>query len=101
MRCSILSPSRSASGPATMASMMTRRLAGVGVMVVLAFGASIGLSAAREQTGPLRVFLRGGPKTHGPATNGLRDGEVWVREWVPLLQSRGATAEGAIRFPTA
>jgi uncharacterized protein len=53
------------------------------------------------QPAPLRVFLRGGPKTHGPAGNGLHDGEVWVREWVPLLQSRGARVEGAIRFPTA
>lgn len=53
------------------------------------------------QTTSLRIFLRGGPKTHGPAGNGLHDGEVWVREWVPLLQSRGATVEGAIRFPTA
>jgi type 1 glutamine amidotransferase len=53
------------------------------------------------QTTPLRIFLRGGPKTHGPAGNGLHDGEVWVREWVPLLQSRGATVEGAIRFPNA
>ncbi|MEO8481297.1 MAG: ThuA domain-containing protein [Acidobacteriota bacterium] len=52
------------------------------------------------QTAPLRIFLRGGPKTHGPVGNGLHDGEVWVREWVPLLQSRGATVEGAIRFPT-
>jgi type 1 glutamine amidotransferase len=53
------------------------------------------------QTSPLRIFLRGGPKTHGPAGNGLHDGEVWVREWVPLLQSRGAAVEGAIRFPNA
>src|SRR5689334_14767347 len=53
------------------------------------------------QSAPLRVFLRGGPKTHGPAGNGLHDGEVWVREWVPLLQSRGAVVEGAIRFPSA
>lgn len=53
------------------------------------------------QTTSLRIFLRGGPKTHGPAGNGLHDSEVWVREWVPLLQSRGATVEGAIRFPTA
>ena len=27
-------------------------------------------SSARTQTAPLRIFLRGGPKTHGPATNG-------------------------------
>jgi type 1 glutamine amidotransferase len=75
---------------------MTRR-------VTLGFGLALfALVSAwpHAQTTPLRVFLRGGPKTHGPAGNGLHDGEVWVREWVPLLRSRGATVEGAIRFPT-
>ena len=53
------------------------------------------------QTAPLRVFLRGGPKTHGPATNGQHDGPTWVKEWQPLLASRGATVSGALRFPTS
>ena len=52
---------------------------------------TVGSAWPATQTAPLRIFLRGGPKTHGPAGNGLHDGEVWVREWVPLLQARGAT----------
>src|SRR4051812_18980028 len=50
---------------------------------------------------PLRIFLRGGPKTHGPANNGQHDGPTWVKEWTPLLESRGAKVAGALRFPTA
>jgi type 1 glutamine amidotransferase len=50
---------------------------------------------------PLRIFLRGGPKTHGPADNGLHDGPTWLKEWQPLLESRGAKVSGALRFPTA
>jgi type 1 glutamine amidotransferase len=54
-----------------------------------------------QQPAPLRIFLRGGPKTHGPATNGLHDGPTWLKEWQPLLASRGAKVAGALRFPTA
>ena len=46
---------------------------------------------------PLHVFLRGGPKTHGPNQH---EHEKWVAEWKPLLESRGAVVEGATRFPT-
>jgi len=53
------------------------------------------------QQAPLRIFLRGGPKTHGPANNGLHDGPTWLKEWQPLLESRGAKVAGALRFPTA
>jgi type 1 glutamine amidotransferase len=78
--------------------MMTRRLAGI--VMVLAVAVLAGQLAAREQAAPLRIFLRGGPKTHGPATNGQHDGPTWVKEWQPLLASRGATVAGALRFPT-
>ena len=54
-----------------------------------------------QQPAPLRIFLRGGPKTHGPATNGQHDGPTWVKEWQPLLESRGAKVEAALTFPTA
>src|SRR5437870_1075170 len=47
---------------------------------------------------PLRIFLRAGPKTHGP---GQHDGPRWLAEWKPLLSSRGAKVDGAIGFPTA
>ncbi|HKX63571.1 MAG TPA: ThuA domain-containing protein, partial [Verrucomicrobiae bacterium] len=49
---------------------------------------------------PLRVFLRGGKKTHGPAGNGLHDHEVWMNDWKKLLTDRGAKADGALTFPT-
>ena len=62
---------------------------------------SAGAAQATAQTKPLRIFLRGGPKTHGPADNGQHDGPTFVKEWQPLLTSRGAIVEGALRFPTA
>lgn len=46
----------------------------------------------------LRVFLRGGPKTHGP---GEHDHPRFVAEWKPLLEARGAQVQGELRFPTA
>jgi putative membrane-bound dehydrogenase-like protein len=49
----------------------------------------------------LRVFLRGGKKTHGPAGNGLHDHEVWMNDWQKLLTERGAKVDGALSFPTA
>ena len=48
----------------------------------------------------LRIFLRGAPKNHGPAGNGLHDSEVWVREWRALLTARGARVDGGLQFPT-
>lgn len=54
-----------------------------------------------QQQAPLRIFLRGGPKTHGPAGNGLHDHEVWVKEWQPLLATRGARVDGGLQFPSA
>jgi uncharacterized protein len=62
--------------------------------------AALLLAPLAAQPAPLRVFLRGGPKTHGPAGNGLHDAEVWVREWTPLLRARGATVDGATSFPS-
>ncbi|MEO7600213.1 MAG: PVC-type heme-binding CxxCH protein [Opitutus sp.] len=53
------------------------------------------LSGAQE---PLRVFIRSGPKTHGP---GAHDHPRFLREWVPLLNERGARATGGNAFPTA
>lgn len=52
-------------------------------------------SAAAE---PLRVFIRSGPKSHGP---GAHDHPSFLRDWVPLLNGRGAKASGADHFPTA
>ncbi|HVT81518.1 MAG TPA: ThuA domain-containing protein [Phycisphaerae bacterium] len=63
-------------------------------------GAPPAIAAASQQE-PLRIFLRGGPKTHGPADNGQHDGPTWLKEWKPLLEARGATVDGALKFPTA
>jgi putative membrane-bound dehydrogenase-like protein len=53
------------------------------------------LASAAES--PLRVFIRSGPKSHGP---GAHDYPRFLREWVPLLNERGAQATGAETFPT-
>ncbi|MCB9916402.1 MAG: ThuA domain-containing protein, partial [Planctomycetes bacterium] len=52
---------------------------------------------ARGSEAPLRLFLRGGPKTHGP---GEHEHEKWLTEWSALLRARGAVVEGALRHPT-
>ncbi len=46
---------------------------------------------------PLRVFIRSGPKSHGP---GAHDHPSFLRDWVPLLNERGAKASGGDEFPT-
>ncbi|MBI5433070.1 MAG: ThuA domain-containing protein [Planctomycetes bacterium] len=46
---------------------------------------------------PLRIFLRGGPKTHGPSEH---EHTLWIQEWTRLLSQRGAKVSGAPRFPT-
>ena len=53
------------------------------------------LSSAAE---PLRVFIRSGAKSHGP---GAHDHPSFLRDWVPLLNERGAKAAGADHFPSA
>ena len=54
-------------------------------------------SALAQQTGPLRVFIRAGAKTHGP---GQHDHPRFLGEWKDLLNQRGAEADGAMDFPT-
>ena len=54
--------------------------------------------AAESQTvAPLRVYIRSGPKSHGP---GAHDYPRYLKDWVPLLNERGAQATGAETFPT-
>jgi putative membrane-bound dehydrogenase-like protein len=62
---------------------------------------ALSVASVSGATEPLRVFLRGGPKTHGPAGNGLHDHERWLTDWKKLLEERGAKVDGAMRFPTA
>jgi type 1 glutamine amidotransferase len=56
-------------------------------------------ASARQQ--PLRVFIRAGEKTHGPAGNGLHDYPAFLSDWKKILSDRGAQVDGALRFPTA
>jgi len=46
---------------------------------------------------PLRVFIRAGKKSHGP---GAHDFPQFFKEWVPMLNERGAKCEGGMEFPT-
>lgn len=46
---------------------------------------------------PLRVFIRAGAKSHAP---GAHDFPQFLKDWVPMLNARGAKAEGSLEFPT-
>ena len=71
-------------------------------ILVSALAAGILLNvAAAAQREPLRVFIRAGEKTHGPAGNDQHDYPKFLTEWTRLLTDRGAAVEGALRFPTA
>jgi putative membrane-bound dehydrogenase-like protein len=62
--------------------------------LTLALAALIPATASAE---PLRVFIRAGEKSHGP---GAHDFPQFLKEWVPMLNERGAKAEGGLEFPT-
>ena len=69
----------------------------------LAAALFVGLSCAsaggqEAKPAPLRIFIRGGAKTHGP---GEHDHPAFLKDWVQLLASRGAVTDGAMQFPTA
>src|SRR5215207_2207496 len=49
------------------------------------------------QQNQLRVFIRSGPKSHGP---GAHDHPRFLKDWLPLLNACGARATGAEAFPT-
>jgi hypothetical protein len=68
------------------------------LLIVCLLAACVTVFAAEP---PLRIFLRVGKKTHGPAGNGQHDGPTFLKEWKPLLAGRGAQVDGAIAFPTA
>jgi putative membrane-bound dehydrogenase-like protein len=55
------------------------------------------LATASAEESPLRIFIRSGPKSHGP---GAHDHPAFLRDWIPLLNARGAKASGADRAPT-
>ena len=59
---------------------------------------ALAVTTALSAAAPLRVFIRSGPKTHGP---GAHDHPRFLAEWAPLLNARGAVASGSNTFPTA
>lgn len=70
------------------------------LLPLLAFAAVF----AADAPAPLRVFLRCGPKTHGP---GDHDHPAFARDWQPMLTQAGmkvsvgdADAKGAQTFPS-
>ena len=64
----------------------------LGCLVITALTSLSGAAAD-----PLRIFIRSGPKSHGP---GAHDYPRFLKEWVPLLNARGARATGSDSFPT-
>jgi putative membrane-bound dehydrogenase-like protein len=74
---------------------MKALLFGLSVLVALA-GAGPHAASPPDQE-PLRVYIRSGPKSHGP---GAHDYPRFLAEWAPLLNARGARATGAEAFPT-
>jgi type 1 glutamine amidotransferase len=55
-------------------------------------------AAAAEPGAPLRIFIYGGLKTHGP---GQHDYPQFLADWSKLLTERGAIVDGALHFPSA
>ncbi len=53
--------------------------------------------SATHAADPIRIFIRSGPKSHGP---GAHDHPRFLKEWVPMLNERGAKADGGDAFPT-
>src|SRR4051812_41352810 len=47
---------------------------------------------------PLRIFLRGGKKSHGP---GAHEHEQFLKDWTALLGERGLKVNGGMDFPDA
>ena len=66
-------------------------------LLALAVALSTLTTFPAAQQNQLRVFIRSGPKSHGP---GAHDHPRFFKDWVPLLNARGARATGADAFPT-
>ncbi|MEN3943402.1 PVC-type heme-binding CxxCH protein [Prosthecobacter sp. SYSU 5D2] len=67
------------------------------LILAVAFLSSTLLPLATHAAEPLRIFIRGGKKSHAP---GAHEHEQFVKDWVPLLNERGAKASGGLEFPT-
>lgn len=58
---------------------------------------SVVISQSSFAADPLRVFIRAGAKSHAP---GAHDFPQFLKDWVPMLNERGAKCEGGLEFPT-
>ncbi|GAA5135457.1 hypothetical protein GCM10023213_08800 [Prosthecobacter algae] len=67
------------------------------LILAAAFLSSFSLSQIASAAEPLRVFIRAGKKSHAP---GAHDFPQFLKDWVPLLNERGAQADGGLEFPT-
>jgi len=67
-------------------------------VVAVALSCSTEVPAQDSNQAPLRIFIRGGAKTHGP---GEHDHPQFLKDWTELLRARGAAVDGALQFPTA
>ena len=69
------------------------------ILTTIALTALTTYPVAQQQPAPgqLRVFIRSGPKSHGP---GAHDHPRFLKDWVPLLNAHGARATGRDGFPT-
>ena len=47
---------------------------------------------------PMRIYIRGGLKTHGP---GQHDYPQYLADWSKVLTERGAIVDGSLHFPSA
>ena len=73
------------------------RSAAILAVVGIALSCSTESPAQDNNTAPLRIFIRGGAKTHGP---GEHDHPQFLKDWTELLRERGAVVDGALAFPT-
>jgi putative membrane-bound dehydrogenase-like protein len=67
------------------------------VLIICAFLLAAVCGQSQESK-PLRIFIRSGPKTHGP---GQHDSPRFLKDWTKLLNERGAKASGKEGFPSA
>jgi uncharacterized protein len=58
----------------------------------------LALATTAQAADPLRVFIRGGKKSHGPNAH---EHERFLNDWKQLLSTRGIKADGAMDWPTA
>jgi len=61
-------------------------------------GAPAQAAAVQAQAPPIRIYIRGGLKTHG---DGEHDYPQFLADWSKLLTARGAIVDGGLSFPSA